>query len=112
MKILSIICHVPSSIFPYSLVVSVLFAPIVVCSSIIIIMKTTKVQNPWRIILHILRTVPLRTMPMRVRGKLATPLFVAVNTWCFQFSLQHGLAASVGIVLSKAECCWQSLGIL
>ena len=35
MKILSIICHVPSSIFPYSLVVTVLFAPILVCSSII-----------------------------------------------------------------------------
>ena len=37
MKILSIICHVPSSVFPYSLVVSILFAPILVCLSIIII---------------------------------------------------------------------------
>ena len=37
MKMLSIICHVPSSIFPYSLVVSVFFAPILVCSSIIIV---------------------------------------------------------------------------
>ena len=35
---------------------------------------------------------------------------VAVNPWCCQFSLQHGLAASVGIVLNKAECCLQSLG--
>ena len=33
MKILSIICHVPSSLFSYFLVVSVLFAPILVCSS-------------------------------------------------------------------------------
>ena len=37
MKILSIICHVPSSFFSYFLVVFVLFAPILVCLSIIII---------------------------------------------------------------------------
>ena len=27
------------------------------------------------------------------------------NSWCCQFSLQHGLAASVSIVLGKVECC-------
>ena len=27
------------------------------------------------------------------------------NSWCCQFPLQHGLAASVDIVLGKAECC-------
>ena len=37
MKILSIICHVPSSLFSYFLFVFVLFAPILVCLSIIII---------------------------------------------------------------------------
>ena len=37
MKILSIICHVPSSFFSYFLFVFVLFAPILVCVSIIII---------------------------------------------------------------------------
>ena len=37
MKILFIICHVPSSLFSYFLFVFVLFAPILVCLSIIII---------------------------------------------------------------------------
>ena len=37
MKILSIICHVPSSLFSYFLFVFVLLAPILVCLSIIII---------------------------------------------------------------------------
>ena len=37
--------------------------------------------------------------------KLATPSVVAVNAWCCQFSLQHGLAASVGIVMGKVTCC-------
>ena len=37
MKILSIICNVPSSLFSYFLFVFVLFAPILVCLSIIII---------------------------------------------------------------------------
>ena len=37
MKILSIICHVPSSLFSYFLFVFVSFAPILVCLSIIII---------------------------------------------------------------------------
>ena len=55
----------------------------------------------------------LRTMRMRVRGKLATPRVVAVRTrgavslvlsLHIQFSLQHRLAASVGIILGKAEC--------
>ena len=53
----------------------------------------------------------LPTMPMRVRGKFATPRGVAVNACCCQFSLEHDLAVSVGIVLNKAECCCQSLGI-
>ena len=38
--------------------------------------------------------------------KLVTPCIVAVNMWSSQFSLQHGVAALVGIVLGKAECCW------
>ena len=37
LKILSIICHVPSSLFSYFLFVFVSFAPILVCLSIIII---------------------------------------------------------------------------
>ena len=37
MKILSIICHVPSSLFSYFIFVFVSFAPILVCLSIIII---------------------------------------------------------------------------
>ena len=40
MKILFIICHVPSSLFSYFLFVFVLFAPILVCLSIIIIIVT------------------------------------------------------------------------
>ena len=34
----------------------------------------------------------------------------ATVKWSSQFSLQHGLVASVGIVLGKAECCRPSLG--
>ena len=30
----------------------------------------------------------------------------AINRWCSQFSVKHGLAASVGIILGKAECCY------
>ena len=67
MKILSIICHVPSSLFSYFLFVFVLFAPILVCLSIIIIMKSTKVQNPRRI-LHILRSMPMRVHRACARG--------------------------------------------
>ena len=37
MKVLFIICHVPSSLLSYFLFVFVLFAPILVCLSIIII---------------------------------------------------------------------------
>ena len=43
--------------------------------------------------------------------KLATPRVVC-NARCCQFSLQHGLAASVGLVVGKTECCRQSLGTL
>ena len=42
MKILFIICHVPSSLFSYFLFVFVLFAPILVCLSIIIIIIIIK----------------------------------------------------------------------
>ena len=45
MKILFIICHVPSSLFSYFLFVFVLFAPILVCLSIIIIQKP-KAEHP------------------------------------------------------------------
>ena len=41
MKILSIICHVPSSLFSYFFVVFVLFVPILVCLSIIKKYKNT-----------------------------------------------------------------------
>ena len=64
-------------------------------------MKSTKVQNPWHIILcHI--------MPMRVRGNWPC-LALYLYAWCSQFSLkpvnlsmlQHGLAASVGIFWAR-----------
>ena len=38
------------------------------------------------------------SMSMRVRGNWPR------LAWCCQFSLQHGLAASVGIGVGKAEC--------
>ena len=56
-------------------------------------MKSTEVQkNP-------ALTAYLASTNARAR-KLATSRVVAC-----QFSLQHGLAASVGIVFGKAECC-------
>ena len=61
--------------------------------------RRTKVQNPRRKILHLAYYTNARAR------KLATPHVVAVNAWCCQFSLQHGLVTSVGIVLDKAECC-------
>ena len=51
--------------------------------------------------------VLLCTVPMRVRGNWPHLARIAVK-WCSQFWLQHGLAASVSIVLGKAECCRQS----
>ena len=55
-------------------------------------------------------------MPMRMRGswpRLALIVAVTIElSWCCQFSLQHGLAASVGIALGKVERCLQSLGTL
>ena len=58
-------------------------------------------QNPRRI-LHI----ALYCANARAR-KLATPTSRVAVKWCW---LQHWLAASVGIVLGKAECCRQSWG--
>ena len=68
-------------------------------------MKSTKVQNPRRI-LHILHRVDrvLCTIPMHVLGNWPC-LACSCNVWCCQFSLQHRLAASVGMVLGKVECC-------
>ena len=62
-------------------------------------MKSTKVQNPQH--KCVISCVDC-TMPNALSWKLATPRVVAVlNAWCSQFSLQHGLAVSVGIVWAK-----------
>ena len=48
----------------------------------------------------------LDSTPMHVRGNwlyASLARLVAVNACCWKFSLQHGLAASVGIVLDKAS---------
>ena len=66
-------------------------------------MKSTKVQTLGAYCMSC--SGPAYYANARAR-KFATPRVVAVtDSWCCQFSLQHGLAASVGIVLGKAECC-------
>ena len=59
-------------------------------------MKSTKVQNPRRI-LHIICQYACAEIGHASRCS-------CMHAWCCQFSLQHGLAASVGIVLGKVEC--------
>ena len=61
--------------------------------------KSTKVQNTLGA-LYCISCVVLCQCACAEIGHV-----VAVNAWRSQFSLQHGLAASVGIVLGKAECC-------
>ena len=68
------------------------------------LMKSTKVQNPRRI-LHAYLASSLAFYANARARILATPRGCSCNAWCCQFSLQHGLAASVGSVLGKAECC-------
>ena len=66
-------------------------------------MKSTKVQTLGAYCMSC--SSPAYYANARAR-KLATPrVNCSCNAWCSQFSLQHGLAASVGIVLGKAECC-------
>ena len=62
------------------------------------IMKSTKVQTLGAY------CVPCVDYANARARKLATP-HVSCNAWCCQFSLQHGLQASVSIVLGKAEYC-------
>ena len=61
-------------------------------------MKSTEVQNPRRILHRVAYYANARAR------KLATP-HGYLDSWCCRFSLQHGLAASVGIVLGKAGYC-------
>ena len=66
--------------------------------------KKNEVQNPRRILHTALYCA-------NAYAEIGHASREAVKWWS-QFSLQHGLAASVGIVLGKAECCRQSLGTL
>ena len=70
-------------------------------SNFLLIMKSTKVQNPRRILLR-------RTMPMRVRGNWPCLAFCSCNAWCCQFSLQQGLAASFWARLNVVDNRWAS----
>ena len=68
-------------------------------------MKSTKVQNPRRI-LHII------ALCQYACAEIGHAPRCSCTRGAVEFSLQHGLAASVGTVLGKAECRWQSLGNL
>ena len=72
----------------------------------IITMKSTKVQNPRRITAYLASSLESCVHASARARELATPrVSCSCNAWCCPFSLQHGLAASVAIVLGKAECC-------
>ena len=71
-------------------------------------MKSTKVQNPRRILLNALRGSSLVNYANARARKLATPRVVTVNAWCCQFSLQQGLAASFWARLNVVDNRWAS----
>ena len=70
-------------------------------------MKSTKVQNPRRILLHALRASSLVNYANARARKLATPRVVG-NAWCCQFSLQQGLATWFWARLNVVDNHWAS----
>ena len=68
-------------------------------------MKSTKVQNPRRITAYLASSLESCVLCHCACAGIGHASHCSCNAWCCQFSLQHGLSASVGIVLGKAECC-------
>ena len=72
-------------------------------------MKSTKVQNPRRILLHALRASSLaNNANVRAYAEIGHASRCSCNAWCCQFSLQQGLAASFSARLNVVDDRWAS----